>query len=83
VPDGRRFALYDRKADPGETRDVAAARPDDLRVPRRELELFLERADGEWVHTRRVVEGAPGEAPVTAEACEKLRALGYVGSCPR
>ena len=82
VPDGRRFALYDRKADPGETRDVAAAMADQLRVHRRELELFLERADREWIQTRRAVEGAPGEAPITAGACENLRALGYVGSCP-
>jgi hypothetical protein len=25
---------------------------------------------------------APGEAPMTAQACEQLKALGYVQHCP-
>ena len=81
--EGRRYALYDRLADPAEARDVAAARSDDLRVQARELALFLERADREWSRTRLALTGAPGEGPMSAEACEKLRSLGYVGACPQ
>lgn len=76
--DRNRYALYDRLADPGETKDMAGARPDDLRRERRELELVLEGVDREWVRTRRAVEGKPGEGPLSPEACEKLKAMGYV-----
>lgn len=80
---GGRFALYDRTEDPGELHDVSAARPDELREGRRELELFLERADREWVRTTALIQGRPaeGEGKMTAEACEKMRALGYVQQC--
>ena len=82
VGDGARFALYDRREDPGETRDVGASLPDALRVGRREVELFLERADREWARTRPLVQGRPeGEGKMTAEACEKMKALGYVQQC--
>jgi arylsulfatase A-like enzyme len=77
-----RLALYDRVRDPGETRDVSASQPDAFRVARRELELFLDRARLEWTRTSALAQGAPGEQKPTAEACEKLRALGYVGQCP-
>jgi arylsulfatase A-like enzyme len=77
-----RFALYDRERDPGETRDVGAALPDALRIGRREVELFLERTDREWARTRPLVQGRPeGEGKMTAEACEKMKALGYVQQC--
>jgi arylsulfatase A-like enzyme len=72
------YALYDRVADPGETRDVGRVRPEELRAGRRELEVYQERTDGEWARTRRLVEGKPGEGALSPEACEKLRALGYV-----
>ena len=78
VGDGRRLALYDRAQDPGETRDQSRLRPDDLRVGTRELEQHLERADREWAATRRLTEGAGGEAPLSPEACANLIALGYV-----
>jgi arylsulfatase A-like enzyme len=82
VEGGARFALYDREADPEETRDVGRAWPDALRQGRRELELFLERADREWGQTRALVQGRPeGEGKMTAEACEQLKALGYVQQC--
>ena len=46
---------------------------------RRELELFLERADQEWAQTRRLLEGqAAGGDARAPTACEQLRALGYV-----
>ena len=80
TPEGDRasYALFDRKADPGETRDQSKARPDDLRVQKRELELYRERVDGEWARTRRLVEGQSGEPRLSREACEKLMAMGYV-----
>jgi choline-sulfatase len=73
-----RYALYDRKEDPGETRDVGRRRADELRSIRRELELFQERADREWTATRALMQGAPGEGRMSPEACEKLKALNYV-----
>lgn len=80
TPDGDRlrFALYDREKDPGETRDVAKERALDLRAQRREIELFVARCDREWARTRPLVLGRPGETRLTAEACERLKALGYV-----
>jgi arylsulfatase A-like enzyme len=78
---GARYAFFDRERDRGETRDLAPASPSEMRESRRELELFLERGDREWTLTRRRVEGAPGEGPMSREACEKLRALGYVSRC--
>ncbi len=79
---GARMALYDRQADPGETKDLSRLQSDDLRRWGREVELFIERGDHEWARTRRLAEGHPeGEGKMTPEACEKLRALGYVKEC--
>jgi hypothetical protein len=47
-------------------------------VERRELELFRERADAQMVRTRRLLEGRSGEERLSAEACENLKAMGYV-----
>ncbi len=79
---GARLSLYDRVSDPGETRDVSRARPEAMREARRELELFQERSDRAWARTRPLLEGKAGEAPMSPEACERLRALGYVQHCP-
>jgi arylsulfatase A-like enzyme len=83
---GPRYALYDRERDPQETRDVARELPDALRVERRELELFLEATSREWRITQRLTSGVPAStAPLSHEACERLKALGYVDSgtpCP-
>ena len=57
-------ALFDRTSDPGETRDVSRLRPDDLRVQRRELELFQERVDSEWTRLRGALVGVAGAAEV-------------------
>jgi choline-sulfatase len=80
TPEGDRmdYALFDRAADPGETRDLASRRPADLAVQRRELELFQARLDREWGKTRRLVEGQSGAQKMSVDACEKLKALGYV-----
>jgi arylsulfatase A-like enzyme len=75
-------ALYDRKRDPGETRDVRPREPEAFRVSRRELDLFLDRANREWAKTKQLVLGKKGEQPVTSAACESMRALGYVAACP-
>ena len=75
---GARYALYDRETDPGETRDASGAQPDRARQERRELELFRERIDAQLVKTRRLLEGQSGEERLTPEACERLRAMGYV-----
>jgi arylsulfatase len=75
---GSSYALYDRASDPGETRDASAAKPDVLREERRELELFRERIDAQLVRTRRLLEGRSGVVTPSAEACERLKALGYV-----
>jgi arylsulfatase len=75
---GFRYALYDRLHDPGETLDAGASNLTVLRETRRELELFRERIDAQLVKTRRLLEGRSGAEALSAEACEKLKALGYV-----
>jgi len=83
VRDKRRLDLFDRQADPAETRNVSRERTGELRVRLRELELFFERADREWERTRPLTEGKPeGERPMSPEACEQMKALGYVQNCP-
>jgi arylsulfatase A-like enzyme len=76
--DGWRYALYDRSTDPGETRDVSARRASDLRTERREMELFLERAEQEWSRIREALARTPGEGRLSVPGCEQLKALGYV-----
>ncbi len=76
--EGARYALYDRESDPGETRDASRAHLERTREERRELELFRERIDGQLVRTRRLLEGQSGEERLSPEACEKLKAMGYV-----
>jgi arylsulfatase A-like enzyme len=83
TPDGERtrHALYDRRADPGETRDASSDAPEAARSERRELELYLERADREWARTRPLLGEGKGEPRMSGAACEQLRALGYVQGC--
>jgi len=76
--EGARYALYDRATDPGETRDSTRANAPRASEERRELELFRERLDAWTVRTRRLLEGQSGEERLSAEACEKLKAMGYV-----
>jgi arylsulfatase A-like enzyme len=76
--EGARYALYDREKDPGETKDAAPSSPERMRTERRELELFRERIDGILVRTRRLLEGHSGEERLSPDACEKLKAMGYV-----
>ncbi|HSD28477.1 MAG TPA: sulfatase-like hydrolase/transferase, partial [Vicinamibacteria bacterium] len=76
--EGARYALYERETDPGETRDVSGDRAGQARNERRELELFRERIDAQRAKTRRLLEGRSGEERLSVEACEKLKAMGYV-----
>jgi len=77
-----RLALYDRAADPGETRDVSAREPEPFRIGRRELELFLDLWRRESEHTNRLLQGVPaGEQKPTEKACENLIGLGYLDKC--
>ena len=78
VPDGFRYALYDRQADPGETKDVSRRQADAARVHRRELELFVEQSDHEWERTRAALAGVKGHETLSLEACERLKSMGYI-----
>jgi arylsulfatase A-like enzyme len=61
--------LYDLETDPGETRNLAEARPDDVR----RLEKRLRERFGAWPPP------PAGELPaLDAETLEQLRSLGYV-----
>ena len=75
---GTRYALFDRAKDPGETRDASGTFAETMREERRELELFRERIDAQLVRTRRLLEGRSGDERLSAEACEKLKAIGYL-----
>jgi arylsulfatase A-like enzyme len=80
---GPRYALYDRESDPGESRDVSKSRPERAREEKRALELFRERIDAQREKTSRLLEGRSGEERLSPEACEKLKAMGYVQqACP-
>jgi arylsulfatase A-like enzyme len=78
VGDGARLALYDRREDPGETRDVSSTRKEKLRTHREALERYLARADEEWEKLGEMLARTPGEGQLSTEACERLRAIGYV-----
>jgi arylsulfatase len=81
VGDNDQWSLYDRAKDPGETRNVRQQRLDEFRVQRRELDLYFERMDREWVATRKLVEGKAGEPKLSPAACEQQKALQYVADC--
>jgi arylsulfatase len=78
IEGGAKLALFDRASDAGETRDISRSSVEAMRAARRELELFQERGDREWARTRPLLEGKPGELPMSDEARERLCALGYV-----
>ncbi len=81
--DEARYALYDREVDPGETQDVGGRMPRELAIEREKLDQFRTRIDAEDAKTRRLLEGRSGEESLSPEACENLRALGYIRqACP-
>lgn len=76
LPDGR-FVLYDLAADPGETRDLAAERPDEVAALRERLDGI--RFASEDQRRRRLAERSPAELEQDRRDTEReLRALGYV-----
>jgi arylsulfatase A-like enzyme len=76
VPTGSR--LYDLKADPGETDDLAG-RPETWELQRKMQRLLTRLIDEQETLQERVVAGVEIEAPAPdAEAEERLRALGYL-----
>jgi hypothetical protein len=75
------FALYDRALDSAEIRNVSADAPAVLRSWSNELDAFLQARSAEWGLTRRATAPLPQAPRLTPEACERLRALGYVRGC--
>jgi arylsulfatase len=75
---GHTFALYDRQDDPGETRDVAPRRVEALRTSRQALDFYFDRAEREWARIRAALEKTSGKENLSPEACQRLKALGYV-----
>jgi arylsulfatase A-like enzyme len=73
--------LYDLRADPGETRDVAAAKPIALRHTRGLLGLTLAGSGTEAATERKVHKQEKTKIDAATEA--QLRALGYVGTSRR
>jgi arylsulfatase A-like enzyme len=64
------FALFDLQADPGETRDVKAEHPDDLRALRRDLFAWLQAVEGSTTSKKSV--------DAARAAQEQLKSLGYL-----
>ena len=82
--EGTDYALFDREKDPGETHDVGPRMPGALREQREELEAFRQTIDSQRAKTRRLLEGRSGEERLSPEACEKLKAMGYIQqACPQ
>jgi arylsulfatase len=76
-----RYFFYDRDRDPGEKH---AAGPQQAQVfPdwQNELDGFLQARDQEWGLTRLATSRLPSRERLSPEACERLRALGYVQEC--
>jgi arylsulfatase A-like enzyme len=81
APGQKTEAFYDRLSDPQETVDVSLTHPRERDAARGQLEFFLARQNQERAALKRLVEKAPGTETMTPEACERLRALGYVQEC--
>jgi arylsulfatase A-like enzyme len=78
---GAEFELWDRTRPPVDL--VRAESPDDVRAHRREIEVFIQRQDREWVRTKQQLTGVTHQNKMTPEACADLEALGYVdAACP-
>jgi hypothetical protein len=65
-----RDELYDRRVDPGEHRNVAARRPDDVQALRALADAYLATPAPDW--------GVPEERQLDEMRLNQLRALGYV-----
>jgi arylsulfatase A-like enzyme len=76
------YALYDRVGDPGETSNVLRRSPQVAGALTRELLGFLDLRDREWERTRGLLGGARVDTSMSPQACEQLKAMGYVERCP-
>jgi len=76
--EGASFALYDRREDPGETRDVSATRKAELKIQREALERYGAREEREWDAIRERLARTEPHEELSDVACEGLKALGYV-----
>jgi arylsulfatase A-like enzyme len=74
---GMRFALYDRASDPAEKRDVSKGQSAELQSQRDALRAFMQQSEKEWEQTRRLIGSQTSGGQLSAEACAKLKALGY------
>jgi len=66
--------LYDRRADPKETRDVASGNPQQTELIRREI--------GRWIEAQDKIRSSlqsGGKATIDSKTLEQLRSLGYLG----
>jgi arylsulfatase A-like enzyme len=73
---GADFELWDRSDPPVDL--VRAERPEELRVHRREIEVFIERQDREWVRTKAHLGGRTHQDKHTEQDREHLCRLGYI-----
>jgi hypothetical protein len=75
---GGSHALYDRRLDPAETRDASAREAEVARRLGSELARYLQACQREAAATAKRLAGAPGTPKLSPEACENMKALGYV-----
>jgi arylsulfatase A-like enzyme len=78
-----REALYDRKTDAGELRDVSAQLAQEAKAQRAALDAYASARDSEWRQTRQRLAAPSTAGPVmrTCDECSRLKALGYVDDC--
>ncbi len=80
VGDEDQWLLFDRAADPGELENVRKQMPAAFAREKTAIDEYFARADREVDDLKRRLEGLPGESKMTPEACEQLKALGYIGA---
>ena len=75
--------LFDRSADPWETENVRKQMPEAFASEKAAIDDYFAHADREFGDLKRRLQGVPGESKMTPEACEQLKALGYIaaGDC--
>ncbi len=80
IGDQDQWLLFDRSVDPWETDNVRKDVPEAFAREKAAIDAYFERADREMDDLKRRLEGLPGESKMTPEACEQLKALGYIGA---
>lgn len=70
--------LYDRRTDPGESKNLAAQRPD---IVNRQLAEIRQ-----WIQAQQQIArhlGAAGKSTLDSKTLDRLRSLGYIGGAPK